>query len=265
MNEKVMSREVARRYGAEVVGSFALVLFGCGARSMVGDTTNFGGIILVHFAFGLAVAAMIYTLGYISSAHFNPAMSLGLAIARRFPWRFVVPYWISQFAGALLAITVISLILPSAKTEAAHYGATIPKIGIAGTLALEAILTFFLMFVTMGTATDRRFKRSDGGLAVGFVIIVCGLMGNSLSGASMNPARSLAPAVFAGGQALSTLWMFFVGPAIGAVIGALIYEAMRGSEQNAKDALEELPARSKGRAEQLELIQPEDGVKQPLS
>ncbi|HLL78476.1 MAG TPA: aquaporin, partial [Ktedonobacteraceae bacterium] len=128
MNEKVMSRDMARRYGAEVVGSFALVLFGCGARSMVGDTTNFGGIILVHFAFGLAVAAMIYTLGYISSAHFNPAMSLGLAIARRFPWRFVVPYCISQFAGALLAITVISLILPSAKTEAAHYGATIPKI-----------------------------------------------------------------------------------------------------------------------------------------
>lgn len=254
MSEKVFSGDMFRRYGAEFIGTFALVLFGCGARSMVGDTTNFAGIILVHLSFGLTVAAMIYTLSYISSAHFNPAITLGFALARRFPWRFVVPFWVAQFGGALCAITVNSLILPSDKVIAAHYGATIPKIGDIQTIALEIVLTFFLMYVSMGTATDKRFNRSEGGLTVGFVIIVSGLFANSLSGGSMNPARSFAPAVFAGGTAFASVWLFFVGPAIGAALGALIYEGIRGSEEHAKDVLDELPVGKKNQVKQLELI-----------
>lgn len=248
-----MRLDMLRRYGAELIGTFALVFFGCGARDMVGDTSDFAGILLVHLTFGLTVAAMIYTLSYISSAHFNPAITFGFAIARRFPWLHVIPYWISQFIGAFLAIFIHWLVLYNHAVPA-HFGATIPKIDLPGALVLEIILTFFLMYVSMGTATDKRFNRSDGGLTVGFVIIVCGLFGNSLSGASMNPARSLAPAAFAGGTALTTLWLYIVGPLIGALLGALVYERLRGSEEHAKDVLDELPVKKKESFEQLELI-----------
>ena len=145
---------------------------------------------------------------------------------------------------------------------AAHFGATTPKIGDFQAVVLEIALTFFLMYVSMGTATDKRFNRSEGGLTVGFVIIVSGLLANSLSGGSMNPARSLAPAVFAGGSALASVWIYFVGPIIGALIGALIYELIRGSEVHAKDVLEELPVKKKG-VEQLKLPDA-DMVKNPL-
>ncbi|HYK87081.1 MAG TPA: MIP/aquaporin family protein [Ktedonobacteraceae bacterium] len=229
-----------RRYLAEFLGTFALVFFGCGTRDMVGDTTNFAGIFVVHAAFAFTVALMIYSVGYLSSAHFNPAISVGLAITRRFPWRFVLPYWLAQFAGAILAVTIHFIVMPD-KASAAHFGATIPKISVLPAILIEIILTFFLMFATMAAATDKRFKRADSGLTIAFTILVCGLMANSLSGASMNPARSLAPALFAGGDALSSLWIFFVGPLIGAILGGLVYEATRGSQQYAKGALEDLP------------------------
>ncbi len=235
-----MSKEMLRRYAAEFIGTFALVFFGCGTRDMIGDTQNFAGILVVHLAFALTVAAMIYTLSHISSAHFNPAITFGFALSGRFPWRYVVPYWIAEFAGALLAITLHFLIIPD-KAAAAHYGATTPKeIGIIPALVLEIVLTFFLMLVSMASATDKRFKRSDSGLTVGFTILVSGLLGNSLSGASMNPARSLAPAVFAGGTALATLWLYFVGPVIGAALGAIAYEMLR-SHNCVKGVLEEKP------------------------
>ncbi|MEO9056640.1 MAG: aquaporin, partial [Ktedonobacteraceae bacterium] len=161
---------------------------------------------------------------------------------RRFPWRYVLPYWLTQFAGAILAIFIHFIILPD-KASMVHYGATIPKIGLLPAIVIEIVLTFFLMFATMAAATDKRFKRTDSGLTIGFIILVCGLMANSLSGASMNPARSLAPALFAGGNALGVLWIFFVGPPIGAILGALAYEAVRGSQVYAKGALEELPVK----------------------
>ncbi len=235
-----MSKEMLRRYAAEFIGTFALVFFGCGTRDMIGDTQNFAGILVVHLAFALTVAAMIYTLSHISSAHFNPAITFGFALSGRFPWRYVVPYWIAEFVGALLAITLHFLLIPD-KAAAAHYGATTPKeIGIFPSLVLEIVLTFFLMLVSMASATDKRFKRSDSGLTVGFTILVSGLLGNSLSGASMNPARSLAPAVFAGGPALATLWLYFVGPLIGAALGAIAYGMLR-SHNYVKGVLEEPP------------------------
>lgn len=243
--------ENLRRYAAEFVGTFALVFFGCGVRMMVGDTDNFAGILMVHLAFGLTIAAMIYMLSYISAAVFNPAITLGFAMARRFPWRHVLPYWIAQFAGATLASGTHALLFP-AKAVVAHYGATMLKIGIVPGLVLEAILTFFLMMVSMGTATDKRFVRADGGLTVGFVVIVSGLLANSLTGGSMNPARSLGPALFAGGAALSTLWLYFVGPFLGATLGALVYEQIRGHEHHAKPVLDDLPVK-KAETKQLEL------------
>lgn len=240
-----------RRYAAEFIGTFALVFFGCGVRAMVGDTDNFAGILMVHLGFGLTIAAMIYMFSYISAAVFNPAITLGFAVARRFPWRYVLPYWVAQFAGAIFASFLHFMLFPE-KALAAHYGASSLKIGILPGLILEAILTFFLMMISMGTATDKRFVRADGGLAVGFVIIVCGLFANSLTGGSMNPARSLGPALFAGGEALSTIWLYFVGPFIGATLGALVYELIRGHEHHAKPVLEEFPVK-KRKIQQLEL------------
>lgn len=247
-----MKLDVLRRYGAEVIGTFALLFFGCGARDMVGDTTDFAGIMLVHLAFGLTIAAMIYTLSYISAAQFNPAITFGFAVARRFPWIQVIPFWIAQFVGALLAVTVHSLIIPD-KAAGAHFGATIPKVGIWQALGIEIVLTFFLMLVSMGSATDKRFVRANSGMTVGFTIVVSGLMANSISGGSMNPTRSLAPALFAGGEALSVIWIYIVGPFIGAILGAVVYELLRGSQENAKDVLDEFPVSTKERAKQLEL------------
>lgn len=235
-----MKISIVQRCTAELIGTFALVFIGCTTRAMVGDTTNFAGILVVHLAFALTVAAMIYTLSHISAAVFNPALTLAFAVAGRFPWRYVLPYWLAQFMGAILAVALDLLILPQ-KAPAVHFGATQPKAGIIPALIIEVVLTFFLMLVNMASATDKRFKRSDSGLTVGFVILVSGLMGNSLSGASMNPARSLGPALFAGGASLANVWLYFVGPFIGAMLAVVVYQAIRGGDGNAKDVLEEKP------------------------
>jgi len=241
-----------QKYVAEFLGTFALVFIGCGARAIVGDTSNFAGIMLVHFTFGLTVAAMIYTFGRISGAIINPALTLGFAVSRRFPWCLVLPYWLVQLAGASFA-SFLHLILLGNKAVAVHFGATLPKAGIGVALVLEFILTFFLMLVNMATATDRRVNSSAAGIAVGFTILACGLFGNSLSGASMNPARSLGPALFAGGQALATTWIYIVAPLAGALLAALLYELIRGDEEEAKLVVEDVPARR------------EDGDRQKLS
>src|SRR5579859_870558 len=233
-----MKNTLIQRCVAELIGAFALVFIGCTTRAMVGDTTNFAGILVVHLSFALTVAAMIYTLSHISAAVFNPALTLGFAISGRFPWRYVLPYWLAQFVGAVIAVALDLLILPQ-KAPAVHFGATQPKAGILPALIIEVILTFLLMLVNMAAATDKRFKRSDSGLTVGFVILVSGLMGNSLSGASMNPARSLAPALFAGGSPLASVWMYFVGPFIGALLAVGIYQAIRGGDGNVKDVRSE--------------------------
>ena len=246
-----MKNTLIQRCVAELIGTFALVFIGCTTRAMVGDTTDFAGILVVHLAFALTVAAMIYTLSHISAAVFNPALTLGFAVAGRFPWRYVLPYWLAQFVGAIIAVALDLLILPQ-KAPAVHFGATQPKAGILPALIIEVILTFLLMLVNMAAATDKRFKRSDSGLTVGFVILVSGLMGNSLSGASMNPARSLAPALFAGGSSLANVWLYFLGPFVGAMLAVAVYQAIRGGDGNVKDVLEEVPAKKEKHPEQLE-------------
>ena len=107
-----MRKKMVTAYIAEFIGTFALVFFGCGARSMIGDTTSPAGILVVHLAFAFTVAAMIYALSHVSAAVFNPAITLGFALTRRFPWRYVVPYWLAQCLGAVLAITLIFLVVP---------------------------------------------------------------------------------------------------------------------------------------------------------
>ena len=241
-----MTAEMWKRYVAEFIGTFFLVFMGTGVRAMVGgDTKDFAGILLVHLTFGLTIVVMTYALGNISGAHLNPIISLGFALSRVFPWRYIIPYWLAQFLGATAASALQLLLFPGPAIHA-HFGATIPHIGIGQAIGVEAVLTFFLMFANMGIATDRRVSKAIVGISIGFVVIADGLFGNFLTGGSMNPARSLGPALIAGGQALANVWIYFVGPAIGAVIAVLLYEFIRESKKYVRGAPDTLLPLARG-------------------
>ena len=221
-----------RRYLAEFIGTFAYVFFGCGTRILVGGGQDAASRLLVYFTFGFALLALTYALGHFSGAPFNPATTFGFALARRFPWRYLLPYWFFQVGGALTASTVLFLLL-STRASNAQYAATIPTVGVAQAVGVETIISFFLMIVSMAAATDRRVNRAVAGLVLGVVIALGGWFAGPLTGGSMNPARSLAPALFAGGKALADVWIYRVGPLLGAILGAVVYEALRGGEEHA--------------------------------
>lgn len=238
-----MNTLMLRRYTAEFLGTFAYVFFGCGARILTGNSEDTTSRILIYFTFGFTLFVMSYALSHISAAPFNPAATFGLAIAKRFPWRYVLPYWIAQIAGAVAA-SAMQLVLFPQKTIAAQFGATIPSVSIVQAVGIEAFITFFLMLVFMAATTDRRVNQAVVGLATGFTITIGGLFAGPLTGGSMNPARSLAPALFAGGAALATAWIYWAGPLLGAIVGALVYEFLRGGQEYAlqvpRDAYTEL-------------------------
>jgi MIP family channel proteins len=189
-----------------------------------------GGLMAAAWVSGLAVLAMIYALGHISAAHFNPAVTLGFAVARRFPWRYVVPYWVAQVAGGIAAAGACAVLFGPG------HGVHIPTVGASRAIGTEVMLTFFLMLVIISVATDKRVNGAVPGLAIGLTVVFDVLIGGPVTGGSMNPARSFGPALFAGGAALTSYWIYIVGPVIGAVIAARLYETMRGSEAHAQGA-----------------------------
>lgn len=184
----------------------------------------------IPLVFGLTVTAMIYALGHISGAHFNPAVTLAFAVARHFPWKEVLVYCVAQFLGAIAASGLLYFVLP----HGVGFGATLPSVPLLPALAWEAVLTFFLMFVIIAVATDTRAVGIMAGFAIGATVTLDAIVGGPVTGASMNPARSLGPALFQG--QFSSLWIYFIGPAIGAVAAALIYEWIRceTEKKNAK-------------------------------
>lgn len=225
-----MTPIMLRRYLAEFLGTFAYVFFGCGTRIVTWNSPIDISRLLVYFTFGFTLLALTYALSHFSGAPFNPALTFGLALVERFPWRYVLPYWIAQIFGAFAATTAHALLLPD-KAAQAMYGATIPTVGIWQAIGIEAIISFFLMLVAMASTTDQRVNRGIFGLAMGAMIALCGWFAGPLTGGSMNPARSLAPAVFAGGIALANVWIYWVGPLIGTSLGALVYEVLRGGTE----------------------------------
>jgi MIP family channel proteins len=231
----LMSNAMTRRYVAEFVGTFGIV-FAPVALSASGHFAGAdGGLMASAWVSGLAVLAMIYSLGHISAAHFNPAVTLGFAVSRRFPWRYVLPYWMAQLSGGIVAAALVALLLGGG------HGAHIPAPGpILRAVAIEAMLTFFLMLVIISVATDKRVAGAVPGLAIGLTVVFDVLIGGPVTGGSMNPARSLGPAIFAGHAALSVYWIYVVGPAIGAVVAASLYEAIRGGETHAQGAPNDL-------------------------
>ena len=224
-----------QRYIAEFIGTFGIV-FAPVALSATGTLpSSDSGLMAAAWVSGLSVLAMIYALGHISAAHFNPAVTLGFAIARRFPWRYVVPYLAAEFLGSIAAAAVVALLFGGG------YGAHKPALGLVpAAVGTEAVLTFFLMLVIISVATDKRVAGAVPGLAIGLTVVFDVLIGGPVSGGSMNPARSLGPALFAGGAALANYWIYVVGPILGALVAARLYEAIRGSEKHAQGAPNDL-------------------------
>lgn len=209
-----------RRSGAELVGTYALVTAGCGAI-VVNSITGALGHVGIALTFGLIIAVMIAATGHLSGAHFNPAVTLAFALTRHFPWREVPGYWGAQLVGATAgALTLLALFGP-----VANLGATQPSGSDLQSFLLEILLTAVLMFVIIAVATDTRAVGELAAPAIGFTVALEALWGGPISGASMNPARSLGPALIAG--AWQGHWLYWAGPIIGATIGALTYQFLR--------------------------------------
>lgn len=210
-----------QKYLAEFIGTFALLFFGCGSIMMAERLPDTISVESIPIVFGAIVATMIYTVGHISGAHFNPAVTLAFSVTRHFPIRQVIPYWLAQFLGAIAAIAILSVIMP----EGQLYGATVPSVDIITAFIWELILSAFLMFVIIAVATDTRAEGVMAGIAIGAIVALGAFIAGPLTGASMNPARSLAPALFQGTTGI--LWLYLIAPFIGAIIGAVIYQVIR--------------------------------------
>jgi aquaporin Z len=210
-----MTAQGWRKLAAELFGTFALVFAGTGAvavNDLSHGTVSHVGIALT---FGLVVLAMIYALGDVSGAHLNPAVTLGFFVARRFGGRLVVPYVVSQLLSAVLASVTLRLMFPTHAT----LGATLPAGDALQSFVLEFILTLILMFVILSVSTGSKEKGLLAGVAVGSVIALEALFAGPISGASMNPARSLAPAAVS--LRLDSLWVYLTAPVLGACAGVL--------------------------------------------
>ena len=216
----VITRPLARLLAAEFVGTFALVFAGCGAI-MVDAKTGALGHVGVAITFGLVIMAMIYAVGHISGAHFNPAVTFAFALSRHFPWPRALGYWTAQLLGALTA----AAILRGSLGNIAHVGATLPSGSQAQSFLWELVMTFFLMFVIMAVATDTRAVGEAAAIAIGATVGLDAMFGGPISGASMNPARSIGPAIVSGD--LHSLWLYILAPLAGAAVGALLYQFIR--------------------------------------
>ena len=219
-----MKPNLWRRAGAEGIGVFALVFAGCGA--IVTNTVHAEalGAVGVSLVFGLVIMAMVYATGHLSCAHLNPAVTLAFALTRHFPRREALAYLAAQLLGAIAAAALLLAVWPS---QPADLGATLPSVGAGSALVYEAVLTAFLMFVIMAVATDTRAVGAAAAIAIGGTVGLDALFGGPITGASMNPARSIGPALVAG--ELHDLWIYIVAPVAGAAIGALAYQLVRGT------------------------------------
>jgi aquaporin NIP len=212
-----------KKYLAEIIGTFALVF--CGTGAIIINQESNGAITHVGIAitFGLIIASMIYTLGDISGAHFNPAVTLAFWVAKEFPAKEIVPYIISQCVGAFLASGILKFLFPAN----ALLGTTLPAGADMQSFILELILTFLLMFVILNVAKGSKEQGMFAGLAIGFIILLEAMFAGPICGASMNPARSLAPAIVSGH--LEHLWIYLSAPVIGAIIAVTAWKVLKNN------------------------------------
>lgn len=218
-----------KKYLAELVGTFILVLFGCGTAVVAGDKV---GIVGIAFAFGFALIAAAYGIGPISGCHINPAVSLGVWTAGRMSVKDLIGYWIGQFAGAILAAGVLALVVGG---MGGGYNIATGGLGQNGwgpgyqggynmtsAIVFEFVATMIFVIVILGS-TQKAAPAGFAGLAIGITLVAIHLLGIHITGTSVNPARSLGPALFVGGQALAQVWLFLLIPSIGGIAGGLFF------------------------------------------
>jgi aquaporin Z len=232
---------LSKRLIAEMFGTFWLVLGGCGsavlAASFAGPVHGLGiGFVGVALAFGLTVLTMAYAIGHISGCHLNPAVSVGLMVAGRFPARDLLPYIVAQVLGAIFAAFVLAQIatgkpgfdLVASGFATNGYGDHSPgHYSMAAAFLCEVVMTGFFLFVILG-ATDERAPAGFAPIAIGLCLTLIHLISIPVTNTSVNPARSTGPALFVGGDAVSQLWLFWLAPIVGAVIAGLVYPAVAG-------------------------------------
>jgi len=225
---------LSKKLLAEFFGTFWLVFGGCGAAVLDAAFPQLGiGFLGVALAFGLTVVTMAYAIGHISGCHLNPAISIGLAVGKRFPFSEVIPYIVAQVLGGILGSGVLYVIASgkdgfslSGGFASNGYGAHSPGgYSLLACFVAEVVLTFFFVLVIHG-ATDHRGVTGFAGLAIGLTLTLIHLIGIPVTNLSVNPARSTAPAIFAGGWALQQLWLFWVAPVLGAIIAGVLYNGL---------------------------------------
>jgi aquaporin Z len=230
-----------QKLGAELLGTFWLVLGGCGSAVLAAAFPDVGiGLVGVSLAFGLTVLTMAFALGHISGCHLNPAVSLGLVVAGRFPAKDLIPYWIAQVLGAIAAAAVL-LYVASGKQgyDLAVNGLAANGFGehspgaytMLSGLVTEVVMTAGFLLVILG-ATDKRAPAGFAPIAIGLALTLIHLVSIPVTNTSVNPARSTGPALLAGGWALQQLWLFWVAPLAGAALGAVIYRFVGGRDQS---------------------------------
>ena len=227
-----------KKYIAECVGTFVLTFLGCGTAMFLGCGEP-AGVVGTAIAFGLAVVAMAYTIGEISGCHINPAITLGVALSGRMSWKDAVGYWVAQVIGGIIAGALLLLVVkatggaPNAMGNPAGLGANgvAGAGGAGGAFLVEVIATFIFVLVVLG-ATDSKFGAGKpAGLAIGLSLILIHLVCINLTGTSVNPARSIGPALFAGGDALKDLWVFICAPLVGGALAACAWKGMVPKEK----------------------------------
>ncbi len=221
-----------KKYVAEFIGTFVLVLFGCGTAALSGGIGGVTGIVGIALAFGLSIVAMAYCIGSVSGCHINPAVSFGMLLAKRMTVKDFIGYVIAQFLGAIAASGVLLAIVNSsaqlggvAQTGLGADGfgaASAVGLDMGGAFAVEVILTFVFVLVVLGVTASEKMG-SVAGIVIGLTLAFVHIMGIPLTGTSVNPARSFGPALLLGGEPLSQVWLFIVGPLVGAAIAALVW------------------------------------------
>lgn len=225
-----------KRYISELIGTMVLVLFGCGSAAIAGPIL---GIVGIALAFGLSFVAMAYVIGDISGCHLNPAVSIGMWIDGRMETKDLISYMVFQCIGAIIGIALLVVIINSAPILGGYTATGLYQNGfgpasavgldVVGAIIVEIILTFVFVFTFLGV-TKKVENASIAGIVIGLTLAFVHIMGIPLTGTSVNPARSLAPALFLGGEALNQVWVFILAPIVGAVIAGLLYKGLTSED-----------------------------------
>ena len=217
-----------KKYVAEFIGTFVLVLFACGTAAVVGcDATLGSGYLLTALAFGLVIVAMAYSIGNVSGCHINPAVSIAMLVSGKMSVKDFVGYIIAQFAGAI-AGAVVLLSLVGKETGLGANGLYMDNIGLS--IVVEVILTFVFVIAILGV-TSKQENSAVAGIVIGLALVLVHILGISFTGTSVNPARSFGPALFVGGEALANVWVFILAPLVGGVLAALVYEFLTAEKK----------------------------------